>query len=259
MRPVRVIRGLGGNGSTFISRVIAAMENIVLLSETNPLSANLFSFMLNPVTQIAANYSHLNFPKYPGNQAELGSPNLFGKYINELNLSCDAINYNLVIRDYNYVDYIGVPFTWPTPYNSSLNAALDGLETKEIMFIRHPVSQFISLISHDELKNVLGYEDFLKGCRVMLEQHWGIHMIKYEEMFSEFEEKKATIAECLHLSMISDWKSRISSINWITGHESGKISVHPELKKDQINSELRNAFRKFEDYRVICQLCGYES
>src|SRR5271167_2447220 len=49
MQPLCVIRGLGGNGSTFLSRVLAALNGVMLLSETNPASANLFGFELNPV------------------------------------------------------------------------------------------------------------------------------------------------------------------------------------------------------------------
>ena len=44
---IGIIRGLGGNGGTFLARAIAAMQGTVLLSETNPLTANLFGFALN--------------------------------------------------------------------------------------------------------------------------------------------------------------------------------------------------------------------
>src|ERR1043166_4071990 len=53
-QPYRIVRGLGGNGGTYICRALAAMERVVLLSETNPSSANLFAFGLNPATQIEA-------------------------------------------------------------------------------------------------------------------------------------------------------------------------------------------------------------
>src|ERR1700733_12956124 len=148
MPPTRIIRGLGGNGSTFLARVIAAMDKTVLLSESNPASANLFSFALNPVTQIRSNYRHLDFPDYEGNIAELGAPHLFGKYIDWLTARCAAIDHILVIRDYNYADYIGTPFCFGAARHSSLDVALANSELRDILLIRHPVRQFLSLISH---------------------------------------------------------------------------------------------------------------
>ena len=104
MPPLRVIRSLGGNGGTFLSRVLAAQEDVVLLSETNPASANLFAFELNPVQQLGAHYAQLELSPYEGNMAELGAPSRFGAFIRQLAEDCAARDRHLIIRDYNYAD-----------------------------------------------------------------------------------------------------------------------------------------------------------
>jgi hypothetical protein len=258
MRPLRIIRGLGGNGSTFVSRVVAAMDKVVLLSETNPQSANLFSFALNPVTQVAKNYPHLNINFYTGNMVELGSPDLFGEYVMGLLRECESIEHNLVIRDYNYVDYIGTPFVWTAQQKSSLDFALKSIQTKEILLIRHPTPQLVSLLSHGELKNVLGYRAFLRGYRTMLEQHQSARLTRYEDLFSAFDDKMPEIAAYLLLPITSEWKTQIQSIDWVTGHEFGKTSSLPEVIQQRLNSEMLDLLRPVEDYRIICKSCGYD-
>jgi|GEM_PF-6112981 hypothetical protein len=259
MGPLRIIRGLGGNGSTFITRVLATIEKVVLLSETNPLSANLFSFSLNPVTQIGNNYQHLDFAKYSGNISELGAPNLFGAYIAGLMAECHSFGKILTIRDYNYVDYIGTPFIWPVPRRSSLDAALTNIPTLEILLIRHPIPQFMSLLSHPELSNVLDYREFLEGYRTMLDQHRAARVIRFEDVFSAFDRWMPEIAAHFSLPLPLEWKTRIRSVSWVTGHDLGRSSVQPEPKQQPIDSEMRDLFRPFEDYRAICEKCGYEA
>jgi hypothetical protein len=258
MRPLRIIRGLGGNGSTFISRAVATIENVVLLSEINPSTANLFAFALNPVIQIEKNYGHLKFDLYKGNMVELGSPKLFRKYIDFLLAECNSIRYDIVIRDYSYVDYVGVPFIWVVPEKSSLDEALNNLQTFEILIIRHPISQFLSLVSHAELKNVLDPATFLRGYRIMLDRHRLALVARFEDLFAAFDQKMHELMAHLHLSLSSDWKARIPSVDWVTGNEFGKTSTQPEATSRKLNSEIRELFRPIADYQLICRECGYD-
>jgi hypothetical protein len=258
MRPVGIIRGLGGNGSTFACRALAALDGVVLLSETNPLSANLFSFALNPAQQIAANYADLGFPPYPGHMAELGMPALFGQYIRDLNARCAAIDHSIVIRDYNYVDYIGAPFIWPTVYRSSLDAALAGMPVNEVLLVRHPATQLQSLRAHEELKNALDGRSFLRGCRAMLETHAAAAMARYEDLYSAFDAGINAIAGELDLAFSADWRNRMAESGWMTGHEQGKVSLEPGAVAITIDDEVRDALKGLADYPIICEVCGYE-
>ena len=47
-----VIRNLGGCGGTLLARVIAALPEVILLSETNPRSSALYNGYMNPVVQV---------------------------------------------------------------------------------------------------------------------------------------------------------------------------------------------------------------
>lgn len=258
-QPFRVIRGLGGNGSTFLCRAIAAMQDMVLLSETNPLTANLFRYALNPAVQIDKNYPEL--PRYDGNIAELGAPPLFGAYATQLRDKCDELGRHLVIRDYNYVDYIGSPFVWSLPRNPCLNAALAGADLQEIVLVRHPIPQFLSLRSHPELTRALDYRAFLQGYKQMLDVHAEAPWYKYEVVFSAFDSNLAAIAEHLRFPLDNQWSTRLPETTWITGNQVAKNKTRaetPPRPSEYTDPVLRQMFRSEETYQTICQLCGYD-
>jgi hypothetical protein len=256
--PLRIIRGLGGNGSTFLSRVLASLDNVVLLSETNPLSANLFAFGLNPVRQIESNYPQLDFGPYAGHVAELGVPALFGRYIERLHAHCLARNLALVIRDYNYVDYIGTPFTMSAPGRSSLDVALSDVPLRQILLIRHPAAQFLSLAAHPELKNGLEIRGFLTGYRGILDDYGESGLTRYEDVFARFEDGIRRIADELRLPYAPGMLDRLASTDWMTGNEKGKSTLGPRAMPAPLTDEARAPFRSFADYRAICDACGYE-
>lgn len=257
----RIVRGLGGNGSTYVCRALAAMERVVLLSETNPSTANLFAFELNPATQIEANYLRLGLPAYAGHAAELGSPTLFGRYVAELNEACKERRHVLVIRDYNYVDYIGVPLVWSASGKSSLNAALGDAARKDVLLLRHPIQQFLSLTSHRELANALDTRSFLRGYRRMLDVHADAKRFKYEFVFRDFETQFERLAKSLGLPYDDSYKTRLPQLGWMTGHEAGK-SLHHAVPPDdtgKASADLSRQFRRSRDYREICSACDYDA
>lgn len=237
------------------------MERIVLLSETNPLSANLFGYALNPAVQIDRNYAWLGFPPYPGHVAELGAPTLFGEYVTQLNAQCEALGRFLVIRDYNYADYVGSPFAWPLPRRSSLDAALQGAGTNEVLLIRHPVAQYLSLRSHDELVRAIDYRVFLEGYRRMLAVHAEAKRFKYEAVFVDFERQIRTLAAALDLTVDDSYRTRLAEVTWITGSEIAKTKGAAEPPKEIPSAAAlgaRELFRQDKNYVRICEECDYE-
>lgn len=256
---LRVIRGLGGNGGTFLSRALAAMDGVLLLSETNPASANLFGFGLNPLQQIRDHYHQLALSQYPENLTELGDPKRFGRFIEQLAVECAEHAYHLIIRDYNYADYIGTPFIWKPTLCSSLDAALPGWNVRDLLLIRHPASQYASLLAHGELKNVLRPEDFLAGYRHLLVQHPTARPLRYEDLFSDFAKELAGIADYFELTADRvNWEFRLPEIDWMTGHVRGQHSSQPQHDRLAPPPETQDLLRHMPDYHVICRHCGYE-
>lgn len=255
---LRVIRGLGGNGGTFLSRALAAMDRVLLLSETNPASANLFGFELNPIKQIGDHYHQLGLSPYEGNLTELGEPARYGRFIEQLVKDCRDQGYHLILRDYNYADYIGTPFVWRPSLTSSLDAALPGYPMLEILLIRHPASQYASLLAHAELKNVLSPEEFLAGYRRLLDLHPKAWPVRYEDLYERFPEGLSRICEFFQLpDPGTDWTQRLPEITWMTGHVLGQHSASPQSHRREPDAAMKAALSHCEDYHLICERCNY--
>lgn len=259
MRSIGIIRGLGGNGSTFIARALAAMEGVVMLSETNPSSANLFAFALNPGYQIKHNYAASGLPEHDGNIVELGAPPLFGRYIDRLMEACEQLGRHLVIRDYNIADFAGTPFVWPNPRRSSLDAALPHLDRRSVVLVRHPVTQFLSLRAHPELIRALDYRVFLKAYRLLAETYPDALHLRYESAFDDFPATVAQISQTLGIPFDPGFDQRIEKIDFMTGNTIGLKSSKPSASsRSAREGAIRDLFEKEADYAWACERYGYE-
>jgi hypothetical protein len=99
---------------------------------------------------------------------------------------------------------------------------------------------------------------FLAGYRTMLEQHHAARLIRYEDLFSAFDDRMQEIAEHLLLPINADWTAQIQSTDWVTGHEFGKSSTRPEAVQHHLDSEMLELLRPVGDYQIICKTCGYD-
>ena len=184
--PLPVLRSLGGCGGTLVARVFSALPELVVLSETNPRSAALY--------HAQAQSADANSRVVPGlaerladfNEHEVGYPPLFGKMIETLYASAAEQGLRLVVRDYNYVDFIGVPFIWPVPMDLSLDAAVaDHFALESAVLVRHPAAQLASLRKHRAVQNVLTAERFLRGNLAFLAATRGSPIYHYEDLAND--------------------------------------------------------------------------
>jgi hypothetical protein len=69
---------------------------------------------------------------------EIGYPPRFGEMLERLYIAVKDRGLTLIIRDYNYVDFIGIPFIWPVPYDFSLTNPLAAESRSWISFLSDP-------------------------------------------------------------------------------------------------------------------------
>ncbi len=178
-----VIRNLGGCGSTILARVIAALPEVVLLSETNPRSSALYNGYMNPIVQVRNWLPELASSISTFDEHELGYPPRFGELLECLHSEAEKLGLNLVIRDFNYVDFIGIPFVWPVPNDSSLDLAVAGrFCLSAIVVVRHPADQLASLRSHRAMQGNLNAEHYLNSYFAFLRAMKGAPSFRYEDI-----------------------------------------------------------------------------
>lgn len=214
-----MIRTLGGCGGTLVARVIAALPGVVLLSETNPRSAALFGGLLNPVVQIRKWSPRLVASVASFDEHEVGYPPRFGDMLESLTSSAESLGLTLVIRDYNYVDFIGIPFAWPVPLDLSLDTAVaDRFTVSPVLLVRHPADQLASLRSHRAIGPILTADHFLYSYRAFLRAMRGTPLYRYEDLVEDPWGVFPRICASLDIPWTASALDHFSTVEAMTGN-----------------------------------------
>ncbi len=254
-RTFNVLKTLGGCGGTIVSRALAASGALVL-SEVNPRSANLFAGALNPIVQMNRDHFDLLPEAWRGVDVHtLGAPNVFGAFMAALT---DALEQPLLIRDYSYIDYIGVPFLWPRPVQACLSHALKPFGMiRSALLVRHPYHCLRSLLTHPPLADVLTPEDFVAGHIAFHEDNRNVPLFRYEDFIAAPERVVKALRGVLGLSVERGWSERLAEVTPLTGHRRAIDSTEIAAPLDRHDPELVARLEAVPGYEHLLELGGY--
>lgn len=255
-----VLRSLGGCGGTLVARVLAAVGHVAVLSETNPRSAALYHARLNPLTQIREWYPALAASVAEFDEHEIGYPPMFGQMVERVYRSAMEQGMQLAIRDYNYVDFVGVPFICPPPMNLSLDEALAGrFAPAPIVLVRHPAAQFRSLKKHRAVQNVLTAERFLQGSRAFLEATRGTPRFRYEDLTDDPKLVFPQICATLGVPWDAAALETFASDTRATGNlaRAGESEIRAPAKSDE-TLRAEQELERLDNYQVLLRELGYQ-
>lgn len=246
-----ILRTLGGCGGTLVSRVLSATPKVVLLSETNPRSAHLYGGLLNAVEQIRKWHGTLAPVVAEFDSGEIGYPPRFGNFLQRVFGAAAANDRVLIVRDFNYVDFIGVPFVWPAPNDFSLDIAIAGIfAPRQALLVRHPADQLASLRSHAAIGPVLRPERFLDAYAAFLAAAPGnAPKFRYEDLVDDPSSKFPALAESLGIPWHTVALEQFSQVDSVTGN----LRSRSETK---IGRSRRSAAAMAAE-RELTELAGY--
>jgi hypothetical protein len=255
-----VIRCLGGCGGTLLSRILSSTPRVLLLSETNPRSANIFAGALNPLVQIRK--WHPEFaPALDGfNEWEVGYPPRFGAMLERLHEACRAVGVSILVRDFNYLDFIGVPFFWPVPRDFSLDSAIEGkFAIRDILLVRHPAHQLASLRSHPSLEGLLSAPMLLDGYRSFLSVRPDAKIVRYEDLVARPAETVADVCSALGMDFDPASLERFREVTAVTGNTKRlgeeEISLSPSSPETDL-AEVEMA--RVPEFNATLIALGYQ-
>jgi hypothetical protein len=254
-----VIRTLGGCGGTLVSRLFGALPRTVVLSETNPRSANLFGGHLNPLKQLREWRPELLEGVAEFDEAEIGYPPLFGELLQRLCATAERYDSRVIVRDFSYADFIGVPFIWPVPHDSSLDAALENrFSPRSAYLVRHPVDQLASLRTHRALERVLSAGRFVSGARAFVESGREAPLFRYEELTQAPEATFRAMCETLNVPYAPDALHRFADVKTVTGSLLRAAETHIAQGTRQPGAmQAREELEQVPGYAELLAELGY--
>ena len=249
---IRVLHHMARSGGTLISKCLATMDDVVLLSEIHPAGVNMF----NPLQQAHEWYGLLNDSDIQ--RLQRGGMS-FIEAILLISDRCVERGKKLVLRDWSHLDFIGLPFIEKPSYNLTLtNVIKNNRPVIHTTTVRHPVYQWLST-SNLAVSQNLPLEVFLSGYRHFAQHCVNTGFIRYEDFTHEPENSLVTLCERLKINYDDGWRDRWWSYNNITGDSTGKNSkkIKPSFYKKP-GSSLLKKFEKNKDYQLSLEMLGYK-
>ena len=190
---------------------------------------------------------------------DLGKVEAFRELVDVFHIRAIEANRHLVLRDYNFVDFVGVPFTAEPPRRLALCAALPAdVPTRAVAFIRHPVDQWSSLCKHEFVGAVLTPSAFCEAYAAFLEELGSTTTYKYEDFVDRPETELRAICRDLALPFDPSFAKRFHTFDYVTGDFSRhqEQSISPPGRR-MLLPQILDEFRSSAAFRRILYTTGY--
>jgi hypothetical protein len=195
------------------------MPGVALLNEVNPASVKLFP-CFDPVYQDKTwlrLLSKTDVERF--SRMDLRDVETFRDLIQAFYDRARASQRHLVIRDYNYIEFVGAPYTTDPPGRLMIHAALPrAIPTVSVALIRHPIDQWLSLNKHWQPGSfVVSPRAFCVAYATFLRELGNKTMFKYEEFVDDPEGKLRALCAELDLQFIPSFIERFHQFDYVTG------------------------------------------
>ncbi len=255
--PVRLLHHLARSGGTLISRCLASMQGVALLSEIHPAGAAVHYPLYDPLDQARRWYGLFD----EAEAAKLGRtrPERFAAVVGLIGERCRAQGLALVIRDWSHLDFIGVPYRRETGGVLETVAVLaPHFALRRFATVRHPIPQWLSL-KRLQGTTELTLERYLAGCHAFAKEAVATGFVRYEDFTRAPGDALAEIARALDVAYDPGFIDRWSSYRHMTGDTPAldETAIAP-WKPRPLPPGLAKRFEANDDYRRTIALLGYE-
>ena len=252
LEPVRTLHHFACTGGTLISRCVAAMPNVYLLSEIDPLST-LGRTPGRPQFAPTDTKTLLTQGVRPVQQATLQS--LFAAELRVLVDTVQSSGAYLVLRDHAHSHFcVGAA----VPDRPTVRAMASELApVLSVLTVRDPIDSFLSLRTNDWLHFSPG--DFSEYCRrylAFLAAYEGVPVVQYETFVDRPDEEMQRICSILDLPYNDAFEKLLPAIR-MTGDSGRRSWVIARRPPRQQRAELEEVAQGCPDYRRLADALGY--
>jgi hypothetical protein len=246
---IRTIHHLACTGGTVISKCVAAMPYVALLSEVNPLNRFGADFEpTNPLLMLERSYRQLSVNEIR---------EVFQKQIAQVVQICVDDGVDLVIRDHSHTDFcIGERPAGLTPIFDFLGAEYELLSA---LTIRHPLDSYLGLLAQGWEKQFdpSTLSEYASRYHAFLDRYRDLPIFRYEEFCLDPAAFMLNLCEALELEYEPSFSERFGSIR-LSGDSGRGSNIEISLRaRREVPGSVNDEMASSAAYQDLISRLGY--
>jgi hypothetical protein len=252
-RHISVIHHFACTGGTVLCKYIAAMPNVCLLSEIDPLShmnVNIQAPKFNP-SDILSHLKHSN--RYLGNSSII---DIYKQTMLETRRQTNKLGLRLVIRDHAHSHYCYSPQDIKRTSHSTILKSI--FKCHSVVTVRHPVESYISLMNNDWVHfSPKNFEEYCRRYHLFLDHHQDDDIFRYEDFLND----PVSVVQSICKSMKIDYDHRASNLFdavELTGNSGRGGKFIKKLPAKIVPEELSREIQSSSQYHTLIERLDYQ-
>lgn len=254
VQPIRIIQHLSCTGGTLFSRCIAAMPNIVLLSEIYPLSELSFFPNKSPTFCPTDAISLARLGEAPAIDALCEKV-----FLEEMRAIEKHIRYygqRLVLREHSHSNYlVGNEITGGKTISEMLKGTSRLLS---ILTVRHPLDSYLSVRHNGWIHfEPATFDEYCRRYLIFLSRRGDVPIFKYEDLLESPEDVLEQICCHFEIPYNQNFQNYLGIVS--TTGNSDRTSNHiGKRTRRPIDSALLLEMQASSSFRELCEALNYE-
>lgn len=246
---IRTIHCLACTGGTVISKCLAAMPDVALISEVNPFNRFGSKFEpTNPLLQLGRSYRTFSTNEIIEE---------FERQIAHINNICQHDNVDLIIRDHSHTDFcMG---TAPLAACPIANSLFRDYELRSVVTVRHPLDSYLGMLAQGwEIQfSPSSLDEYSSRYLAFLDRYSSLPVLRYEEFCAEPEVFIKNLCNILEIGYSRGFLWRFGDVT-LSGDSGrkGVSTIEPRPRREvpeQVQSEIKTSGR----YLDLVSRLGY--
>lgn len=250
---IRVIHHLACSGGTLVSKCLAALPNVFLLSELHPASTLHMGGekpKFSP-TDVITLSRYANVP-----EADSLAWKIFVDNIKTTNKHIASFGGHLVIREHTHSDFcVGESFT---KHSSVVENLSNEFNVLRVATLRNPIDSYLSLLNNNwEHFEPKGFNEYCKRVDAFVSGYKLEQVFRYEDFVENPSENVHKITQALNLPF-SDGFIDIFDICKVTGDSGRGGSSIAKRERREISNPLLQEIKASKYFEKIAKKFNYE-
>lgn len=251
-QPIRTIHHLACTGGTLISKCIASLPNVQLLSEVDPLSTlqDMGKPMFGPTDLIK---------QWRQGSRGASQDDIIELFLAEMKVILNAatrVGQNVVIRDHSHSHFNTGP---EIPERPTIRQILQrAFDVKSVVTVRHPADSYVSLVKngwHTHFQPS-DFEEYCKRYLVFIESYADSYIVKYEDFVKQPDTTVKSIAEQLSLAYDASFQHAFSAVE-LTGDSGRRFYRIVEHPRQEAAFEYERSIQESHSYHTLISKLKY--